>query len=81
MMLNELEIITWCYAIYLLLDHRLISQELGEESILKFASSEELVLTCGIFAKFACNDINDQHTLCIIEKLNLNKDLIVSMFS
>ena len=51
MMFNELEIITWCYAIYLLLDYDLLDRELGNKSELKFLSSEELVLSCAIFAK------------------------------
>jgi len=51
MMLNELEIIAWCYAIYLLLTYDLIYKQYGEESNLKFCSSDELVLACAIFAK------------------------------
>lgn len=51
MMLNELEIITWCYAIYLLLEYSLIYENYGQDSILKFSTPDELVLGCGIFAK------------------------------
>jgi hypothetical protein len=51
MMLNELEIITWCYGIYLLLDYELIEESWGENSILKFSTPDELVLSCSIFAK------------------------------
>jgi len=51
MMLNELEIITWCYGIYLLLEYSLIKENYGKESVLKFSNPEELVLACSIFAK------------------------------
>ena len=51
MMLNELEIITWCYAIYLLLDYGLIDEYVGDQSLLKFSTPDELVVACSIFAK------------------------------
>jgi hypothetical protein len=51
MRLNELEIIAWCYAIYLLLTYELIGNKYGNETPLKFCSSYELVLACAIFSK------------------------------
>ena len=51
MMFNELEIIAWCYTIYLLLTYDPIGRELGKDSILKFRHPDELVLASAIFAK------------------------------
>jgi hypothetical protein len=56
-MLNEMEIISWCYTIYLILgEYHIIEQHLqhigrGSQSIVKFCHPEELVLACAIFAK------------------------------
>eukprot|EP00347_Sterkiella_histriomuscorum_P003130 403365476 len=80
MMLNELEIITWCYGIYLLLDYELIDELNGNESILKFSTPDELVLSCSIFAKFAANDINEKYANSIIRKLQLNKEHLLAMY-
>ena len=55
MMLNELEIIAWCYAIYLMLTYDLIHEFLGDQSKLKFRNPDELVLACAIFAKVCIN--------------------------
>lgn len=58
MMLNELEIITWCYGIYLMLDYKLVKSDYGPHSKLKFKSAEELVLACSLFAKVLLIVIN-----------------------
>ncbi len=51
MMLNELEIIAWCYTIYLMLTYNLIDEVVGKDSIVKFRNPDELVIACAIFAK------------------------------
>ena len=52
MMLNELEIIAWCFTLYTILhEYAEVQQMLGRENIIKFNSSEELVIACAIFAK------------------------------
>jgi hypothetical protein len=54
-MFNELEIITWCFTIYLLLNYTDVEQyfrdngKLGGE--VKFCNRDELVLAAAIFAK------------------------------
>ena len=56
MKLNELEIIAWCYTIYLLLDYDLIAKNYQNNSLLKYQNSDELVLASCLFAKV--NHIN-----------------------
>lgn len=56
MMLNELEIIAWCYTIYLLLTYDDINKKLGESSIVKFRCQDELVIASAIFAKVNSSD-------------------------
>lgn len=60
MMFNELEIIAWCYTIYLLLTYEEIGKKFQKDSILKFRHPDELVLASAIFAKvsFAANYLN-----------------------
>lgn len=61
MMLNEMEIIAWCYTIYLILNrYDEIEAAIGQGQIntVKFINPEELVLACAIFSKVS-------HTLLI----------------
>ena len=50
-MLNELEIIAWCYTIYLLLTYDEIDAQLKTNSLVKFRHPDELVISSAIFAK------------------------------
>ena len=47
MMMNELEIIVWCFTIYCLMT----LEELRDQDIVKYANQDELVLATAIFAK------------------------------
>ena len=55
MMLNELEIIVWCYTIYLLLvdenTYDDITAHIQQEPSLKFCHPDELVLASALFSK------------------------------
>lgn len=51
MMLNELEIIAWCYTMYLLLTYDHIEERLTKANDIKFCSQDELVLAAAIWAK------------------------------
>jgi hypothetical protein len=55
-MMNELEIIAWCYTIYLMLHYQLISSEVTKDNLhlIKFCHPDELVIACAIFAKVEC---------------------------
>ena len=58
MMLNELEIIAWCFTLYLMLhEYELVAGRvpMNVENLVKFNSSDELVIACAIFAKFVTN--------------------------
>jgi hypothetical protein len=58
MMLNELEIIAWCFTLYLMLhEYELVSATvpMNVENLVKFNCSDELVIACAIFAKFVTN--------------------------
>jgi hypothetical protein len=82
MMFNEMEIISWCYNIYLILsNYQLIERTLGgPENIIKFISSDELVIACALFAKFVTNDKKDQYAGEMINQLKLNRQHIEKMF-
>ena len=57
MMLNEFEIAVWCYALYIILnEYNLIKDVAGVDNLIKFKSSEELVISCAIFAKVSINN-------------------------
>ena len=56
MMLNEFELVVWCFALYTILNQYQTIEDLIRDSeykvnLIKFTSSEELVLACAIFAK------------------------------
>jgi len=51
MMLNELEIIAWCYTIYLILTYDVIKETIKNYGIIRFCNQDELVIACAIFAK------------------------------
>lgn len=81
MMLNEMEIISWCYNIYLILSqYDTIESHVTEKNMLKFNNPEELVIACALFAKFVTNDKNDQFAREMIKQLKLQKELIEKMF-
>jgi hypothetical protein len=49
-------------------------------NLIKFASSEELVISCAIFAKFVANSLDDNQAQLIIRDLQLNGKLLIEMF-
>ena len=54
MMLNELEIIAWCFILYLILhEYKEVAMHVDQygKNLIKFNSSDELVIACAIFAK------------------------------
>lgn len=55
MMFNELEIISWCYTMYLLMTYEEIKEHLEKEpkpiGEVKYCNRDELVLAAAIFAK------------------------------
>jgi hypothetical protein len=58
MMLNELEIIAWCFTLFLMMhEYELVSSSIpmNVENLVKFNCSDELVIACAIFAKFITN--------------------------
>ena len=70
MMLNELEIISWCYTMYLLMTYDDIKYHLEKnnkaEFEVKFNNRDELVLAAAIFAKVSLppsHTLNDQYLL------------------
>jgi hypothetical protein len=69
-MMNELEIIAWCYTIYLMLHYELISSDVPKEKIhlIKFCHPDELVIACAIFAK-----VNNQ----IVYQENFSSQLMI----
>eukprot|EP00350_Pseudokeronopsis_sp_OXSARD2_P002596 CAMPEP_0170542844 /NCGR_PEP_ID=MMETSP0211-20121228/2147_1 /TAXON_ID=311385 /ORGANISM="Pseudokeronopsis sp., Strain OXSARD2" /LENGTH=134 /DNA_ID=CAMNT_0010846039 /DNA_START=500 /DNA_END=904 /DNA_ORIENTATION=+ len=74
-MMNELEVIVWCYTIYVLMT----CDEIRQFNT-KFNNEGELVLATAIFAKFGTNDENDPQATMMVEKLHLNKELLMKMF-
>ena len=50
------------------------------ENLVKFNSSDELVIACAIFAKFVTNSEEEKQANDIIEKLNLDEQLLKRMF-
>lgn len=93
MMFNELEIISWCYTMYLLLTYDEIKYHLEKDgkshSEVKYCNRDELVLAAAIFAKvkykfnnfqFACNNEDEEHANYVIGTLNLKKDLLINQF-
>lgn len=82
MMLNEMEIISWCYNLYLILSsYKSISDKIGDGNYVKFNCSDELVIACALFAKFVCNDTQDRYAMDMIKQLKLNKEHILRMYS
>ena len=64
--LNEIEILSWCYGVYLfLVEDASFFQQLrsviGDNAkiVLKFQSAEEMLLSCAIFAKMVNNQQDD----------------------
>lgn len=54
MMLNEIEIISWCFILYTILsNYQAVEAHIGDaaSNIVKFNNPEELVIACAIFAK------------------------------
>lgn len=81
MMLNEMEIISWCYNLYLILsNYDSIEEKLGKDNLIKFVGPDELVIACALFAKFVCNDVEDRYALDMIKQLKLNKEHIQNMY-
>ncbi len=75
MMLNELEIIAWCFTLYLILhEYQTVEQgiPINLKNLIKFISSEELVIACAIFAKFVTNSEEERQANEVIEKLQLD---------
>lgn len=75
MMLNELEIIAWCFTLYLILhEYQTVEQgiPINLKNLIKFTSSEELVIACAIFAKFVTNSEEERQANEVIEKLQLD---------
>lgn len=94
---NEIEIHTWCFGVYLfLVEDRVFFRQLreslprNESIILKFNRTEEMVISCAIFAKIQNNlkrstSIFNQSRLDsdskrLINALGLNDQLILQMY-
>ena len=54
MMLNELEVIVWCYTLYCLMT----IEDIRQFETVKFANQDELVLAASIFAKVSISKIH-----------------------
>ena len=85
MMLNEFELVIWCFSLYTILNQYQMIEDLVKddgykENLIKFASSEELVISCAIFAKFVANSLEENQAQLIIRDLQLNGKLLVEMF-
>ena len=85
MMLNEFELVIWCFSLYTILNQYQMIEDLVKddgykENLIKFASSEELVISCAIFAKFVANSLEENQAQLIIRDLQLNGKLLVDMF-
>eukprot|EP00349_Pseudokeronopsis_sp_Brazil_P000413 CAMPEP_0202962460 /NCGR_PEP_ID=MMETSP1396-20130829/6570_1 /ASSEMBLY_ACC=CAM_ASM_000872 /TAXON_ID= /ORGANISM="Pseudokeronopsis sp., Strain Brazil" /LENGTH=110 /DNA_ID=CAMNT_0049683065 /DNA_START=437 /DNA_END=769 /DNA_ORIENTATION=+ len=75
-MMNELEVIVWCYTIYVLMT----CDEIRHFNT-KFNNEAELVLATALFAKFGCNDEHDPQANMMIDKLSLNRALLLRMYT
>jgi hypothetical protein len=85
MQLNELEIIVWCYTIYLLLIDENTFGDIrenkgGMEPSIMFCHPDELVLASAIFAKFSACGLDDRHTNMVIGEIGLKKDMVISFY-
>lgn len=83
MMLNELEIISWCFTLYMILhEYHMVSHSIPytQPNLIKFISSDELVIACAIFAKFVNNSEQEQQANEIIEKLSLDQQHLKEMY-
>lgn len=94
---NEIEILTWCFGVYLfLIEDKIFFRQLitrikpGEKVYLKWRRADELVISCAIFAKVLnCGTFEtldedckvDADTERLMKALNLDKELLCKMFN
>ena len=88
--LNEVEILSWNYAVYLfLVENKNFYDQLKEDQkniqVLKFQSADEMILSSALYAKMVNNsqqsEIINKDIKRLVDLLNLDYPLILSMYT